>query len=141
MILRKKRRRNSSSLTGKDESIDSFIWSKTGDSLFYMRVDYDSKISKLCRYDFQAENCYPIDIERSLGGDSGQWRRQVAAQDTSRLRASQFLYVYDFTSKQTDFRLMKRTTVRKAFLCSVTEFFGRAKAATKIAKKSRAFFR
>ena len=32
-------------LTGKDESVDSFIWSKMGDSLFYMRVDYDLKNS------------------------------------------------------------------------------------------------
>ena len=31
-------------LTGKDESIDSFIWSKTGDFIYYMKVDYESKI-------------------------------------------------------------------------------------------------
>ena len=85
-------------LTGKDESIDSFIWSKNGDSLFYMRVDYDSKISKLCRYDFQKENCYPIDMK-------GIW--SVIQEDGGELLIKNFkapsdqhLYVYDFSANK-----------------------------------------
>ena len=50
------------SLTGKDESIDSFIWSKTGDSLLYMRVDYDAKVSHFCQYNFINEKCYPENL-------------------------------------------------------------------------------
>ena len=85
-------------LTGKDESIDSFIWSKNGDSLFYMRVDYESKTSKLCRYDFQKENCYPIDMK-------GVW--SVIQDNGSKLLIKNFkapsdqhLYVYDFTANK-----------------------------------------
>lgn len=85
-------------LTGKDESIDSFIWSKTGDSLFYVRVDYDAKTSKLCRYDFQKENCYPIAMK-------GVWS---AVQDNGsklllknfKAPSDQHLYVYDFTANK-----------------------------------------
>ena len=85
-------------LTGKDESIDSFIWSKTGDSLFYIRVDYDAKTSKLCQYDFQKENCYPIDMK-------GVW--SVIQDNGGRLLIKDFkapsdqhLYVYDFTANK-----------------------------------------
>ena len=85
-------------LTGKDESIDSFIWSKTGDSLFYMRVDYDAKTSKLCRYDFQKENCYPIDMK-------GVW--SVIQDNGSKLMIKNFkapsdqhFYVYDYTANK-----------------------------------------
>ena len=85
-------------LSGKDESVDSFIWSKTGDSLFYMRVDYDAKTSKLCRYDFERENCYPI-------GMKGVW--SVLQDNGSRLLLKNFkapsdqhIYVYDFTGNK-----------------------------------------
>ena len=85
-------------LTGKDESIDSFIWSKNGDSLFYMRVDYESKKSKLCRYDFQKESCYSIDMK-------GIW--SVIQDNGGRLLLKNFkapsdqhLYVYDFTANK-----------------------------------------
>lgn len=85
-------------LTGKDESVDSFIWSKIGDSLFYMRVDYDSKTSKLCRYDFQRENCYPIEMK-------GIW--SVIQEDRGKLLIKNFkapsdqhLYVYDFLANK-----------------------------------------
>lgn len=45
-------------LTGKDESVDSFVWSKTGDALVYVRADYDTKTAKLCRNNFQTEKCF-----------------------------------------------------------------------------------
>jgi len=80
-------------LTGKDESIDSFIWSKTGDSLFYMRVDYESKKSKLCRYDFQNENCYAIELKGvwSVIQDSGS----KLLIKNFKAPSDQHLYVYD----------------------------------------------
>ncbi len=85
-------------LTGKDESIDSFIWSKTGDSLFYMRVDYDSKTSKLCRFDFRQEICYPTDLK-------GVW--SVIQDNGGKLLIKNFkapsdqhLYVYDFSANK-----------------------------------------
>lgn len=85
-------------LTGKDESVDSFIWSKSGDALFYMRVDYDSKTSKLCRFDFRRENCYPIELK-------GIW--SVIQDNGGKLLIKNFkapsdqhLYVYDFTANK-----------------------------------------
>ena len=80
-------------LTGKDESIDSFIWSKTGDSLFYMRVDYEAKKSKLCRYDFQNENCYTIELKGvwSVIQDSGS----KLLIKNFKAPSDQHLYVYD----------------------------------------------
>ncbi len=50
-------------LRGKDESIDSFAWSKRGDSLYYIRADYDLKRSSLCRYDFQTEKCFTTELK------------------------------------------------------------------------------
>lgn len=81
-------------LTGKDESIDSFIWSKTGDSLFYMRVDYDSKKSKLCRYNFQKEDCYSVDLKGiwSVIQDSGS----KLLIKNFKAPSDQHLYVYEF---------------------------------------------
>lgn len=91
--FRSKTQKKLITLTGKDESIDSFIWSKTGDSLFYMRVDYESKKSKLCQYDFQNENCYAIELK-------GVWS---VIQDSGgkllikhfKAPSDQHLYVYD----------------------------------------------
>lgn len=85
-------------LAGKDESIDSFTWSKSGDVLFYMRVDYDSKTSKLCRYDFRQENCYPLELK-------GIW--SVVQEEDGRLLIKDFkapsdqhLYVYDLPANK-----------------------------------------
>src|SRR5215211_9563751 len=36
-------------LTGKDESVESYTWSQSNNSLFYTKVDYDTKTSKLCQ--------------------------------------------------------------------------------------------
>lgn len=80
-------------LTGKDESIDSFVWSKTGDALFYTRVDYETKISRLCRYDFSEEKCYSQMLK-------GSWDIMDSDQNKVILKywkasSSQNLYLYD----------------------------------------------
>lgn len=85
-------------LKGKDESIDSFIWNKVGDALFYMRVDYDSKKSSLCRYDFSQESCYPLELK-------GIW--SVIQENSGNVliknfkaSSDQHLYVYDLTENK-----------------------------------------
>lgn len=80
-------------LTGKDESIDSFVWSKTGDALFYTRVDYETKVSRLCRYDFSEEKCYSQILK-------GSWDVMDSDQNKVLLKywkasSSQNLYLYD----------------------------------------------
>jgi len=100
------------SLTGKDESINSFIWSKKGDSLFYMRVDYDSKTSKLCQYNFLAEKCYPTELK-------GVWDVIQNSGNKVLLKywkasSSQFLYVYDIQENKLT-PIDEKGNSRKAF--------------------------
>lgn len=81
-------------LTGKDESIDSFVWSQSGDSLFYMRVDYDSKISKLCQFDFTTEKCFPIELNGAWSVIQSDGNKVILKQFKS--SSNQLLYVYDY---------------------------------------------
>lgn len=121
-------------LTGKDESIDSFIWSKTGDSLYFMKVDYESKTSKLCQFNFQAEKCFPIELK-------GVWDVIQDGGDKILLKyfkasSSQFLYVYDFqTSKLIP--VDEKGNSRKAFLAQDRVFW--TSEGNENCKKSRAF--
>ncbi len=107
-------------LTGKDESIDSFIWSKNGDAIYFMRMDYEAKMSKLCRYDFQTEKCYPIEFK-------GSW--DVVQDDGKRLllkyfkaSSSQFIYVYDLQTGKL-MPVEEKGTSRKAFLAQDRVFW------------------
>lgn len=80
-------------LRGKDESIDYFIWSRTGDSLFYIRADYDLKKSTLCNYDFREEKCFPTELK-------GVWEVMDADGDKVLLKywkasTAQHLYLLD----------------------------------------------
>ena len=81
-------------LIGKDESIESFVWSKNGDVLFFMRVDYDAKTSKLCQFDFTVEKCFPAELK-------GGWT--VIQTDGNKVilklfksSSNQLLYVFDY---------------------------------------------
>lgn len=80
-------------LTGKDESIESFVWDKTGKFLHYTRVDYETKTSRLCQNDLSAEKCFPAELK-------GIWSVLDADTDKILLKhwkasSSQLLYVYD----------------------------------------------
>ncbi len=84
-------------LTGKDESVDSFVWSRNGDSLVYIRADYDTKTAKLCRNDFQTEKCFQTSL-------SGIWEVMDTSENKILLKywkasSSQHLYLFD---SQTD---------------------------------------
>lgn len=85
-------------LTGIDESIDSFVWSKSGDSLFYGKVDYESKTSKLCKYDFRSETCFPAELK-------GIWNVLDTERNKILLKywkasSNQQLYVYDIKTQK-----------------------------------------
>lgn len=107
-------------LTGKDESVDSFIWSKSGDSLYFMRMDYETKMSKLCRYDFQSEKCYPVELK-------GGW--DILQNDGNKLllkyfksSSSQFIYVYDFQNNKLT-PVDEKGNSRRAFLAQNRVFW------------------
>ncbi len=100
-------------LTGKDESIESFVWSRDGDSLFYSKVDYDSKTSKVCRNDLTAETCYQIDLK-------GIWNVVDSNKDGILLKhwkasSSQLLYIYKIQSNKLT-PVEEKANSRKGFL-------------------------
>lgn len=85
-------------LKGKDESIDSFVWSRKGDSIYYIRADYDLKKSTLCNYDFKKEICSPTELK-------SVWEVLGAEQDKVLLKywkasSTQHLYVLDMKTGQ-----------------------------------------
>ncbi len=107
-------------LKGKDESIDYFIWSRTGDSIFYIRADYDLKKSTLCSYDFKRENCFPTEMK-------GVWEVMDAAEDKVLLKywkasAAQYLYLLDQkTARVTP--VDEKSNSRRAFLAGNSVFW------------------
>jgi dipeptidyl aminopeptidase/acylaminoacyl peptidase len=107
-------------LTGKDESVDSFVWSKKGDLLFYVRADYDAKKTKLCQNDLQSEICFQTSF-------SGIWEVMDTAENKILLKywkasSSQHLYLFDaLTDKLTP--IDEKGNSRKAFLAGERVFW------------------
>jgi dipeptidyl aminopeptidase/acylaminoacyl peptidase len=50
-------------LTGKDESIESAVWSKAGGFLHYTKIDYEIKVTKLCESLSFTEKCFNVDLK------------------------------------------------------------------------------
>ena len=107
-------------LSGKDESVESYAWSKTGDFLFYAKVDYDSKTSKICQKDLLSEKCFPADLK-------GIWSVIDGGENKILLKywkasSSQFLYIYDTqTNKLTP--IEEKGNSRKGFLIGERVFW------------------
>ena len=55
--------RKLSNFTGKDDSVDSFVWDRDGKSIFYTLNDYEAKVTKLCRHDLNTSTCFPVDLK------------------------------------------------------------------------------
>lgn len=111
--LRERASRKLTTLTGKDESVESFVWNRSGDSLVYAKVDYDTKTSKICRTDLAAETCYPIELK-------GIWNVIDSYGDTILLKhwkasSSQLLYVYHIESNKL-LPVEEKANARKGFL-------------------------
>ena len=87
-----------SSFSGKDESVESFVWDDNGKSIFYAQVDYEKKITQLCSHDLSKSTCYDVDLQ-------GNWN--VIDSNANKLllkywksSSNQSLYVYDLASKK-----------------------------------------
>jgi dipeptidyl aminopeptidase/acylaminoacyl peptidase len=107
-------------LTGKDESIDYFIWSRTGDSILYIRADYDLKKSTLCSYDFKKETCFPTEMK-------GVWEVMDAEGDKVLLKywkasTAQYLYLLDQKTAQLT-PIDEKGNSRRAFLAGDSVFW------------------
>lgn len=134
--LKEKKPKRLSTLTGKDESIESFIWSRDGYSLFYSKVDYDSKTSKVCRNDLTAETCYQIDLK-------GIWNVVDTNKESILLKhwkasSSQLLYLYNIQSNKLT-PVEEKANSRKGFWL-ITVCFGQPKAVIFV-KASSVYFR
>lgn len=46
-----------STFTGKDESVESIVWSPDGKTLYYSQTDYEAKTSKICSHDLAVPTC------------------------------------------------------------------------------------
>jgi dipeptidyl aminopeptidase/acylaminoacyl peptidase len=107
-------------LTSKEQSVDSFIWSKKGDLVFFVKVDYESKTTKLCQTDLLTEKCYQIKL-------GGIWEVADSFENKILLRywkasSSQYLYLFDLqTEKLTP--LDEKGNCRRAFLTSERAFW------------------
>lgn len=55
--------KKAAALTGKDESIESAVWSRAGEQVYYTKIDYESKISKLCQSISLTETCFKVDLK------------------------------------------------------------------------------
>jgi dipeptidyl aminopeptidase/acylaminoacyl peptidase len=55
--------KKAATLTGKDESIESAVWNRTGESVYYAKIDYESKITRLCQSVSSTETCFKVDLK------------------------------------------------------------------------------
>lgn len=107
-------------LTNKEHSVDSFIWSRKGDLLYFVKVDYESKTTKLCQNDFQNEKCFEV----KLGGiwevvDNYENKLLLKYWKSS---SNQYLYIFDTnTEKLTP--LDEKGNCRRAFLTDERVFW------------------
>lgn len=107
-------------LTGKDESIESVVWNEKGAALYYLRIDYDQKISKLCTYDFKAEKCFDAEMK-------GVWNVFDVKKNRVLLKywkasTSQLLYYYDLQTNKL-VPVDEKGNSRKAFFVGDTVFW------------------
>ena len=102
-------------LTNKEHSIDSFIWSRNGDLLFFVKIDYETKKANLCQNDFRTEKCYPVNL-------GGIWEVVDNYENKVLLKywkasSNQQLYLFDTKTEKLTL-LDEKGNNRRAFLTS-----------------------
>ena len=107
-------------LVGKDESIESIVWSKNGDVLYFMRVDYEAKTSKLCQFDFTAEKCFPAELKGGWTVIQADGNKVILKHFKS--SSNQLLYVYDYQLNKL-IPVDEKGNSRKSFLVSDRVFW------------------
>ncbi|QYU68214.1 hypothetical protein J4558_25845 [Leptolyngbya sp. 15MV] len=90
--------RKLSSFSGKDQSVESFVWDEAGKRIFYAKIDYEKKSTRLCDHDLSRSACYDVDLK-------GIWN--VVDSDRNKVllkhwksSSNQSLYIYDLNSKR-----------------------------------------
>lgn len=90
--------RKLSLFTGKDETVESLVWTEKGDALLYAQIDYEKKITLLCSHSLSTGNCFDVDLK-------GIWYVVDSDADKVLLKhwkssSNQGLYVYDLAAKK-----------------------------------------
>jgi dipeptidyl aminopeptidase/acylaminoacyl peptidase len=102
-----------SKFDGKDEAVESIVWSRAGDNLYYSQTDYDTKTSKICASDLSSSEC-------PLTGLKGIWNVIDADANCLLLKywkasSEQYLHLYDLkTGKLTP--IEEKANAPKAFI-------------------------
>lgn len=107
-------------LIGKDESIESIAWNETGTALFYFKIDYDLKISRLCNYDLSAEKCFDQEMK-------GVWsifdiKKNRVLLKYWKASTNQQLYYFDLQTRKL-IQIDEKGNSRKAFFAGETIFW------------------
>lgn len=94
--LKDRNTKKAATLTGKDESIESAVWSKTGEYIYYTKIDYESKVSKLCQSVSLTETCFKVVL-------NGIWYVLDADEKQILLKhwkssSNQSLYLFEFAT-------------------------------------------
>lgn len=55
--------RKLSNFSGKDESVDSFVWDRDGKSIYFTLNDYETKLTKLCKTDLSTTTCFAVKLK------------------------------------------------------------------------------
>ncbi len=87
-----------SKFDGKDEAVESIVWNRSGDLLYYSQTDYDTKTGKVCVSDLSSINC-------PLTGLKGIWSVLDADEDRLLLKywkasSEQYLHLYDLKTRK-----------------------------------------
>ena len=90
--------RKLSSFVGKDESVESLEWDEKGRSIFYGQVDYEKKITRLCRHDLISGSCFDVDLKGIWNVIDSQHGKVLLKYWKS--SSNQSLYIYDIDTKK-----------------------------------------
>lgn len=101
-----------STFTGKDESVESIVWSRDGKSLYYSQTDYEGKTSKICVHDLSSATCGLVDLK-------GIWNVLDADGDRLLLKywkasSQQNLHLYDLKTQKL-IAVDEKANVQKGF--------------------------
>jgi prolyl oligopeptidase PreP (S9A serine peptidase family) len=109
-----------SKFDGKDEAVESIVWSRSGDALYYSQTDYDTKTGKVCVSDLSTSDC-------PLTGLNGIWSVMDSDEDRLLLKywkasSEQYLHLYDLKTRKLT-QVNTETTAPKGFLAQGRAFW------------------
>ncbi len=90
--------RKLSSFSGKDESVESFVWDEAGTRIIYAQINYEKKATRLCSHDLSKSTCFDVDL-RGIWNVIDSDRNKVLLKHW-KSASNQSLYIFDLKSKK-----------------------------------------